>query len=117
MKTTFYNEADERAAIFDAPGPNGQSAPLRPGITRAQAQRFFDRRNAVNSAHVRSTSGRTLTDEVDEMLTNNARYELLKSGAIVLFSADGNTSYTIRNRVTRDYVLVALNIGKLAKNW
>lgn len=112
----MFDEKTERAIVQEP--LMGQSASLRAGISREQAQRFFDRRNAVLAAQRATYKGtkhsmyNVIMGYLEEGFTE---VEKLPAGRLRL--KKGNTAVVLNRKVETNLVRVQLDIEPLARNY
>lgn len=110
-----FDEAAERDLLMVV---QGQSSKPKPGVTRAQTQRFYDRRNATNAAAaMRYREGGTAKEEIDEAVARGLTKVKTQNRWTVLSNEDGSDALRFRSKVERDYIDVVLDRGSFAMNY
>ena len=111
---TGFNEEAERNMVMDG-------MKTKAGITREQAVRFFNRRNAVqDAAKFRYKDGTTAKSVIDGYVSRGFEHKRVKRGVATistLDSPDGKESYVFKRPEETAYIQTIFNEGAYAKNY
>ena len=115
----MYNLEKEREQLFENAGP--QVRRLRPGYTREQAKRFYDRETAVLAARatrIKTDNGPDIIMLAIDRVVAAGHTEIREVGRwISLWHPRKSVGYQYGDKVSRDYINVVFNRGNMTRNY
>lgn len=111
-----WNETAERASVL---GPRiGKISTLKDGATREQAQRFYDRRNAVEAANrFKYRDGNSSREVIDAKLLEGPATIRRERFYYEIKNRESGQSMRFTRNEERDYIDVLMNHGRFTRNY
>lgn len=111
-----WNEVGERASVL---GPRvGQISTVKQGATREQAQRFYDRRKAVEAANrFKYMDGNSSREVIDAKLLEGPSTIRRERFYYEIANRESGQSMKFTRSEERDYIDTLMNHGRFARNY
>jgi len=107
-----YTEAEHDMIIRQV----GQCGTLRDKFTREQAERMFKRRDAnEKAASTTFADSMSVKEAIDKLIADG--FTQVEQAGRWMRLGDGKEQWSFGDRVTRDYIQVALNVGEFERSY